>query len=58
MNSENDVLVEFLIVWPSDEAVAFYGRAGFRPVSDVHVGSEDTPPLELKLSVASAERQG
>jgi ribosomal protein S18 acetylase RimI-like enzyme len=42
--------LEFLIVWPSDEAVAFYGRAGFRPVSDVHVGSEDQPPLELMLS--------
>ena len=44
--------LEFLIVWPSEAAVAFYNRAGFRSVSEVHVGSDDEPPLELMLSVA------
>jgi len=43
--------LEFLIVWPSEAAVAFYQREGFHPVSDVHVGSDDEPPLELMLSV-------
>ena len=44
--------MEFLIVWPSEAALAFYRRAGFRPVSDVHVGPDDEPPLELMLPVA------
>jgi GNAT superfamily N-acetyltransferase len=26
--------LEFIIVWPSEEAVGFYGRAGFQPVKD------------------------
>ena len=43
--------LEFLIVWPSEPAVAFYWRAGFQPVSKVHVGPDDEPPLELMLSV-------
>jgi hypothetical protein len=38
-----------LIVWPSKEAVPFYARAGFRPVSEVHAGDDDEPPLELVL---------
>jgi len=41
--------LEFLIVWPSKEAVPFYARAGFRPVSEVHAGDDDEPPLELVL---------
>jgi hypothetical protein len=45
-----------LIVWPSDEAVAFYGRA-ISPCVGRSCRIEDTPPLELKLSVASAEQQ-
>lgn len=40
---------EFLIVWPSEEAVSFYARAGFRAVADVHGGPDDHPPLELRL---------
>jgi ribosomal protein S18 acetylase RimI-like enzyme len=40
---------EFLIVWPSEEAVSFYARAGFREVSKVHSGHDDYPPLELRL---------
>ena len=43
--------LEFLIVWPSKEAVSFYDRAGFLPVSVVHVGPDDEPPLELPLCV-------
>lgn len=43
--------LEFLIVWPSGTAVAFYQRAGFRPVSEVHVGADDEPPLELIVPV-------
>jgi L-amino acid N-acyltransferase YncA len=42
--------LEFLIVWPSREAVSFYRRAGFQPVADVHAGDDDSPPLELNLS--------
>lgn len=38
-----------LIVWPSDDAVAFYVRAGFRPVSGVPAAPNDEPPLELVL---------
>lgn len=41
---------EFLIVWPSEEALSFYARAGFREVTDVHGGPDDYPPLELILS--------
>ncbi len=41
--------LEFLIVWPSKEAVPFYLRAGFCPVSKVHAGDNDEPPLELVL---------
>ena len=41
--------LEFLIVWPSQESVPFYERSGFRPVSEVHVGPDDEPPLELLL---------
>lgn len=41
---------EFLIVWPSEEALPFYARAGFRQVTDVHGGPDDYPPLELVLS--------
>jgi hypothetical protein len=26
--------MEFVIVWPSEESVPFYGRAGFRPVRE------------------------
>lgn len=44
--------LEFLIVWPSEASVAFYQRAGFRPVSEVHAGPDDEPPLELILTVA------
>jgi hypothetical protein len=40
---------EFLIVWPSEEAVSFYSRAGYREVADVHGGTNDYPPLELRL---------
>jgi ribosomal protein S18 acetylase RimI-like enzyme len=42
--------LEFLIVWPSEASVAFYRRAGFRPVSEVHVGADDEPPFELVLA--------
>ena len=41
--------LEFLIVWPSERAVSFYGRAGFRPTSEVHVGPDNEPPLEFVL---------
>ncbi len=41
---------EFLIVWPSEDALSFYTRAGFREVADVHRGLGDYPPLELVLS--------
>lgn len=41
---------EFLIVWPSEEALSFYVRAGFKEVADVHGGPDDYPPLELVLS--------
>ena len=41
---------EFLIVWPSEEALSLYTRAGFREVADVHAGPDDYPPLELRLS--------
>lgn len=41
---------EFLIVWPGEEALSFYVRAGFREVADVHDGPDDYPPLELVLS--------
>lgn len=40
---------EFLIVWPAEEAVSLYARAGFREVGDVHGGPDDYPPLELVL---------
>jgi len=46
--------LELLIVWPSEAAVAFYQRAGFRPVSEVHVGPDDEPPLELMLPIAQS----
>lgn len=42
--------VEFLIVWPGEEALSFHARAGFREVADVHAGPDDYPPLELVLS--------
>ena len=41
--------LEFLMVWPSEDASSFYRRAGFRPVSEVHAGHDDEPPLELLL---------
>ena len=41
--------LEFLILWPSEEAVSFYRRAGFRPVSEVYAGTDDEPPLALAL---------
>jgi ribosomal protein S18 acetylase RimI-like enzyme len=43
--------LEFLIVWPSEASVAFYRRAGFHPVSEVHVGADDEPPLELMMPI-------
>ena len=42
--------LEFLIVWPSQDAMSFYLRAGFRSVSEAHAGGDDEPPLELTLS--------
>jgi ribosomal protein S18 acetylase RimI-like enzyme len=41
---------EFLIVWPSEEAVPFYARAGFREVAEAHGAAHDYPPLELILT--------
>jgi GNAT superfamily N-acetyltransferase len=41
--------LEFLIVWPSERAVPFYQRAGFRPADQAHAGPDDEPPLELVL---------
>jgi ribosomal protein S18 acetylase RimI-like enzyme len=41
--------LEFLILWPSDEALPFYRRAGFRPVSDLWTGAAGEPPLALVL---------
>lgn len=41
--------LEFLIVWPSPDAAAFYGRAGFRLSSDVHNRADDYPSMELEL---------
>ena len=41
---------EFVIVWPSQEAVSFYARAGFREVAEVHCGADDYPPMELILT--------
>lgn len=46
--------LEFLIVWPSEAAVVFYQRAGFRPVFEVHVGPDDEPPLELRLPIGES----
>lgn len=40
---------EFLIVWPSEEAVSLYDRAGFQEVAVAHAGPDDYPPLELVL---------
>ena len=45
--------LEFLIVWPSEAAVAFYRRAGFHPVSEVHAGADDEPPLELMFTLGA-----
>jgi ribosomal protein S18 acetylase RimI-like enzyme len=42
--------LEFLIVWPSEEAVSLYQRAGFRLASEVHDHADDYPPLELVLN--------
>jgi len=41
---------ELLIVWPNEEALSLYVRAGFREVADVHGRPGDYPPLELLLS--------
>lgn len=41
---------EFLIVWPSEEALSFYARAGFQEVAEAHGGPDDYPPLELILT--------
>jgi GNAT superfamily N-acetyltransferase len=41
---------EFLIVWPSEEAMSFYARGGFREVAEVHSGADDYPPLEIILT--------
>lgn len=41
--------LEFLIVWPSEEALSLYERAGFRPAAKVHDRCDDSPPLELEL---------
>jgi GNAT superfamily N-acetyltransferase len=41
--------LEFLIVWPSDEAVTFYKRAGFQSVEVAHNRADDQPPLEMML---------
>jgi ribosomal protein S18 acetylase RimI-like enzyme len=41
--------LEFLIVWPSQPALPFYGRAGFLPVAEVLAGPDDEPPLVLTL---------
>lgn len=41
---------ELLIVWPSEEAVSLYRRAGFRSVDEAHAGPGDHPPLELTLT--------
>ena len=41
--------LEFLIVWPSEEAVPFYRRAGFRPAAEIHARPDDYPPLELEI---------
>ena len=39
----------FLIVWPSGAAVSFYSRAGFEPVTAVHIEPDNPPPMELIL---------
>lgn len=39
----------FVIVWPSEESVSLYARAGFREVVEAHAGPDDHPPLELIL---------
>ena len=41
--------LEFLIVWPSEEAVSFYQRAGFQLAQTLHDRDDDYPPLELEL---------
>lgn len=41
--------LEFLIVWPSAEAVPFYRRAGFCTVAETHGENDDEQPLELIL---------
>jgi GNAT superfamily N-acetyltransferase len=46
--AKNRVL-EFLIVWPSVEAVTFYKRSGFQSVEDAHNRADDQPPLEMML---------
>lgn len=47
----------FLIVWPSEEAVAFYARAGFREVAEAHDGPDDYPPLELMLTAGGPQHE-
>ena len=51
-----DHSLELLIVWPSEAAVPFYQRAGFKSVSEVHVGADNEPPLEMMLPVAGGSR--
>lgn len=41
--------LEFLIVWPSREAIPFYRRIGFEDVDEALEGPDDAPPMVLKL---------
>lgn len=41
--------LEFLLLWPSEEGVPFYRRAGFRPTADLWPGGAGEPPLALVL---------
>lgn len=41
--------LEFLIVWPSPDAISFYRRIGFEDVEHVLEGEDDAPPMVKPL---------
>ena len=42
--------LEFLIVWPSEDSVSLYERAGFRSIGERAEVTRDEPPLQLALT--------
>lgn len=41
--------LELLIVWPSEDSISFYNRAGFKQTDEIHTEDGDHPPLELQI---------